>query len=321
MDVGTGGLTYLKTIDGTRLENVHFKWRPDNRAVETVSPGEEFRVLIPDSSTMQIRESHTRDDLGSIDASRFDGAVGPVHIEGAEPGDAVEIHIKSLKPGKWGWTAILGNFGLLQGKFDEELIIWDIGNDFAEAREPFLAGIRVPVKPFLGVVGVAPAEGEYGMIPPQYFGGNMDNKLLGEGARLFLPVSVKGALLSFADPHASQGDGEICGTAIETSAEITATVKLHKGMKLRYPRLFSHENTTGREVITMGIGPDLHEASKEAAMEMIGLLTGYGLSPKEAYALCSVAGNLRISEIVDEPHFVVSMVMPEQIVEKLMQNR
>lgn len=299
------------------MENVHFKWTPANRPIETVRPGEEFKVIIPDSSTMQMKDSYTRKDLPSIDGSKFDGAVGPIYVEGAAPGDAIEIHLKSVKPGKWGWTAMLSNFGLLQGKFGEELIIWDIGNDYAVARKPFLEGIRIPVNPFLGVVGVAPSEGEYGMIPPQYFGGNMDNKLLKEGAILFLPVSVQGALLSFADPHASQGDGEICGTAIETSAEIVVSVNLHKGMKLKHPRLESHENTTGNEVVTMGIGPDLHEASVEASMEMINLLHSYGLTENEAYALCSVAGNLRISEIVDEPNFVVSMVMPEKIIENL----
>lgn len=307
-------------MDGTNLENVHFKWSPENKPVESVSTGEEFRVLIPDSSTMQMKETYTGKDLASIDGSKFDGAVGPVYIEGAEPGDAIEVHLKSVKTGKWGWTAMLGNFGLLQGKFGEELIIWDIYDDHAVAKKPFLSGIKVPIDPFLGVVGVAPAEGEYGMIPPQYFGGNMDTRLLKEGARLFLPVSVEGALLSFADPHASQGDGEICGTAIETSAEITVTVKLHKGLKLKYPRLESHENTAGNVVITMGIGPDLHEASKEAALEMISLLHGYGLSENEAYALCSVAGNLRISEIVDEPNFVVSMVMPEKIIGNIRHN-
>lgn len=266
---------------------------------------------------MQISPDYTKADMHRIDESKFDGAVGPVFIEGAEPGDAIEINISELKTGKWGWTAILGNFGLLQGLFEEELIIWDIGEEYATTRGGQLKGIKVPVRPFLGVVGVAPSEGEFGMIPPRYFGGNMDNKLLKEGASLFLPVSVKGALLSFADPHASQGDGEICGTAIETSAEIVASVKLHKGMRLRYPRLVSSEEIHAREIITMGIGPDLHEASRTASLEMIELLKGRGLNATEAYALCSVAGNLRISEIVDEPNFVVSMVLSENLLENL----
>lgn len=307
----------MKVIDGNNLEHVHFKWSRENVPIEKVVPGEEFMVKIPDSSTLQIKENFTKDDLSSIDGSKLDGAVGPIYIEGAEPGDAIEVRLKTVKPGKWGWTAILGNFGLLQGKFSEELMIWDIHADHATARPPYLKNIKIPLSPFLGVVGVAPESGEYGMIPPQYFGGNMDTRLLKAGASLFLPVSVTGALLSFADPHASQGDGEICGTAIETSAEITVSVELHKGMKLKYPRLRSHETSQGSNLVTMGIGPDLHEAAIEASMEMIGILQKYGLSANEAYALCSVAGNLRISEIVDEPNFVVSMVFPESILENL----
>ena len=304
----------LKAIDGTKMENVHFRWSPEIAPVQSVAPGEEFHVIIPDSSTMQIRPEYTREDMHRIDEDKFDGAVGPVYVEGAEPGDAVEVNIREIKTGSWGWSAILKNFGLLKGRFDEELIIWDLRNGFATTRNSFLEGIRIPLRPFLGVVGSAPESGEFGMIPPKYFGGNMDNRLLTAGSSLMLPVSRSGALLSFADPHGAQGDGEVCGTAVETSAEITVLVGLHKGTKLRYPRLISRETFSGSEIVTMGISPDLHEASSTAVLEMIELLGNYGLKPSEAYVLCSVAGNLRISEIVDEPNFVVSMIIPEEIV-------
>lgn len=303
----------MKIIDGTVEGKVHFKWAPDNRPIETVEPGEQFRVVVPDSSTMQIKEHFTRDDMHSIDGSKLDGAVGPIFVNGAEPGDTLEVEILDITTGSWGWTAIIRDFGFLKNMYNEELVIWDLKDGFAETRGPFLEGVRIPLSPFLGVVGTAPEEGEHGMIPPQSFGGNMDNRLLKKGARLLLPVYQKGALLSFADPHGAQGDGEVCGTAIETSAEIVVSTRIHKGLNLRLPRLYSYEEVSGKQIVTMGISPDLHEGARTAVLEMIDLLGKQGMKPEEAYALCSVAGNLRISEIVDEPNFVVSMVLPEDI--------
>ena len=140
----------------------------------------------------------------------------------------------------------------------------------------------------------------------------MDNKLLKKGARLILPVNVKGALLSFADPHASQGDGEVCGTAIETSAQVDAVVTLKKNFPLKYPRLLSSVEESGKQMVSMGIGPDLYSAAQEAVLDMIQVLMEKGFTENEAFALCSVAGNLRISEIVDEPNFVVSLLLDEE---------
>lgn len=296
------------------MENIHFRWTPANKPIERVKQGEEFRVIIPDSSTMQMRQEYTRNDMSKIDDSKFDGAVGPLFVEGAEPGDTLEVDISSIGTGEWGWTAILGNFGLLKGKFGEELIIWDLKDGYATPRGHVLEGIKVPLSPFLGVVGVAPSEGEFGMIPPQYFGGNMDNRLLKAGSRLFLPVHNTGALLSFSDPHGAQGDGEVCGTAVETSADIIVSVKVHKGKEIRFPRLFSTDPGIGNVMVAMGIGPDMNEATRNATLEMVDLLSEHGFTREEGYALCSVAGLLRLSEVVDEPHFVVSMVMPEELV-------
>ena len=306
----------MQTVDGTKEGNVHFKWQPENRPIATVKPGEEFRVIIPDSSTMQIQENFTTKDMPKIDGSKFDGAVGPIYIEGAEPGDALEVDMRSIETGTWGWTAIMKDFGLLKFQFEEELFMWDIKDGYATARGNALKGVRIPVKPFLGVVGTSPSSGQYGMIPPQAFGGNMDNKLLKQGSKLLLPVNVKGALLSFADPHASQGDGEVCGTAVETSAQVTVVVTLKKKFPLKYPRLHSFEEARGRQLVSMGVGPDLYKAAQEAVLDMIGVLKQKGFTENEAFALCSVAGNLRISEIVDEPHFVVSLLMEEGLVNR-----
>jgi acetamidase/formamidase len=262
---------------------------------------------------MQIKENYTAADMKRINENKFDGAVGPIYVEGAKQGDALEISLIDIQTGTWGWSAILSNFGLLKGRFKEELVIWNLKNGYATPRTKFLNGVRIPLKPFLGVVGTAPRRGEFGMIPPQTFGGNMDNRLFSRGAVLTLPVNQKGALLSLADPHGAQGDGEVCGTAIETSAEVILKVNIRKDTKVRYPSLVSREKFEGNEIVSMGISPNLKVAASTAVMEMIKQLEGRGFSPEEGYILCSVAGNLRISEIVDEPNFVVSVVLPEEV--------
>ncbi|MEM3656525.1 MAG: acetamidase/formamidase family protein [Thermoprotei archaeon] len=306
----------MKILDGTLNQNIHFKWRPDNKWVIRVDPGEQFQVVLPDSSTNQIKSTFTVEDLKTIDESKFDAATGPVYVNGAVPGDTVEVILDDIEPGDWGWTAILSNFGLLKGVFKETLVIWDIADGRAQARGGFLRGISIPVRPFLGVIGCAPSEGEYGMIPPQHFGGNMDNRLLKKGAQLFLPVQKEGGLISFSDPHAAQGDGEVCGTAIETSAKASVRIKLHKDMHIKRPMLISHVEDSGPVLATMGISNDLYQASKDALLDAINQLKTRGLTGEEAYVLCSVAGNLKISEIVDEPNYVVSLTIPLTLLEK-----
>jgi acetamidase/formamidase len=304
----------LKVIDGWKDENLHSKWSGDLEPIETISNQETFRVEIPDSSTKQIKENFTDASLKTLDSSKFDMAVGPIYIEEAEPGDLLEVKISKIETSNWGWSAILKDFGLLKGKFDEKLVLWSVANGYVRsARKGFLEGVRIPSRPFLGVVGTAPEEGEFPMIPPQYFGGNMDNRLLGEGSRLYLPVSREGGLLSFADPHASQGDGEVCGTAVETSASVSVSVNVVKNRKTKYPRIESRDNGQGEVLVTQSFSPDLLRGAKEAVEEMIALMAERGFSGEEAYVLCSVAGNLRISEIVDEPNYGVSMVIPAQL--------
>ncbi|MGC8607379.1 MAG: acetamidase/formamidase family protein [Vulcanisaeta sp.] len=309
------------TIDGTREENLHYRWSPNLRPIASVRDGDEVTVIIPDSSTMQIRPGMTAEDLAKLDSSKFDAAVGPIYVEGAEPGDALAVDILDIDVGDWGWSAILGFIGLLKGRFRDLLIHWRISNGYAETAGDFLKGIKIPVKPFLGVIGVAPREGEFEMIPPQYFGGNMDNKLHGVGARVYLPVNVRGALLSLADPHASQGDGEVTGTAIETSATVRIRVNVIKGLGIRRPfTVASIKDEPTNVIATMGISSDLYQAARDALEDMLTILSKlYGLTPEEGYVLSSVIGNLRISEIVDEPNYVVTLTIPRSIIEGIRQ--
>jgi acetamidase/formamidase len=183
-------------------------------------------------------------------------------------------------------------------------------------------GARVPLKPFCGTIGLAPAApGAHSTIPPHSAGGNMDTRDLTVGVDLYLPVQVKGALFSVGDTHAAQGDGEVCGTAIEAPMTVTAKFELIKGANLRFPRFVTpgpvtrHLDAKGYEV-TLGIGPDLMAASRDAVRGMIDLLgKQHGMSPQNAYMLCSVCADLRINEIVDIPNWVVSCYLPRIVFE------
>ncbi|WP_393970860.1 acetamidase/formamidase family protein [Oxyplasma meridianum] len=300
----------MRVLDGRDEKNLHFKWSPEVKSVIRIEPGEILEVLVPDSSTMQIKKESKLADLGRIDNSKFDAAVGAIEILGAKKGDTLEVTIVDIIPDAWGWTAIMKDFGLLKNRFQESLVIWNISGSIASSSSDFLKGVRIPVRPFLGVIGTAPEKGTYGMIPPQRFGGNMDNKMNGVGSRIMLPVNIDGGMLSISDPHASQGDGEICGTAIETSARVRLMVKIIRKKHELDPIVYSKSGESESMMCAMGIDSDLHSAAVKAAENMIHHLSLAGYKPEEAYILCSVAGDLRISEIVDEPNFVVSMCLP-----------
>ena len=303
----------MQVLDGRKPENLHFRWSASIPHALRVKNRETFHVIIPDSSTWQLNADSVTEDLERIDSQKFDGAVGPVFVDGAEPGDVLRIDLVDLRTSNWGWSAIIRDFGFLKNRFDPRLVTWKIDRGFATTTGEFLKGVRIPVSPFLGVVGLAPGSGEYGMIPPQYFGGNMDNKLHVKGSSIFLPVSQPGGLLSVSDPHASQGDGEICGTAIEVTAEADLKVTVMKGRKLSFPRSLSPPVSRGTLVSAYGIATSLDSAANEAVENAIDMLSGMGFTPDEAYVLCSVAGDLRVSEVVDEPNLMVTMSIPADV--------
>ena len=245
---------------------------------------------------------------------------GPVFIDGAEPGDALKVTIRDFEPSGFGWTAIIPGFGLLADQFTEpKLHLWTYDR---AAREPAVFGrhARVPLKPFAGTIGVAPAEpGWHSVIPPRTVGGNMDVRDLAAGTVLYLPVAVPGALFSVGDTHAAQGDGEVCGTAIESAMAVTLTFDLVKGSAPPAPRFTTpgpvsrHLDGGGYEVTT-GIGPDLMTAAQGSVSAMIDLLSARtGMAAEDAYMLCSVCGDLRISELVDAPNWVVSFYFPRLV--------
>ncbi len=304
----------MKVLDGTQEKNVNYSWEPGRNSVMEVAESEIFTVLVPDSSMGQITENTGLAEMNSLDDDRFDGAAGPLKVAGANPGDTLELEILDIKTSKWGWSASMGMIGLLKGEMENALVIWDIGEQHCTARGDFLKGIRVPKRPFLGITGTSPDSGKYGMIPPRYFGGNMDNPLLSKGSKLYLPVNEVGGMISFGDLHAAQGNGEVCGTAVEASGTLTARIRIYHKEKISFPRAGIPGRYMPDSLVTMGISGDLREASKIALREMMDELGRMrGLSEIESYILCSVAGNLHISEIVDEPNFVVSMSLPKDI--------
>jgi acetamidase/formamidase len=300
----------------------HYGWNNANKPAVKIAPGETVAFNPPDSSGGQITATSTLSDLGKLDFSKINPVAGPIYIDGAEPGDAIKVTLLEFGPSGWGWTANIPGFGLLADQFrDPALHIWkyDAANLAPALYGP---GGRVPLKPFCGTIGLAPAEpGLHSIVPPRRMGGNMDIRDLAAGTELYLPVEVKGGLFSVGDTHAAQGDGEVCGTAIESPCTIAAKFELVKGANLPFPRFTTpgpvsrHLDVKGYEVTT-GIGPDLMAGARAAVSGMIDLLSRrHNMNAVDAYLLCSVCGDLRISEIVDMPNWVVSFYFPRVVLE------
>lgn len=295
----------------------HFGWDNMIPPILSVAPGDTVSVECADSSDGQFTPTSTLADVAALDFGRINPVVGPIRIDGAEPGDAIKVTIGDFTPSGFGWTANIPGFGLLADQFAlPALKIWSYDR-VAMTPAVFSSSARVPLKPFAGTIGLAVAEpGLHSIVPPRRTGGNLDIRDLSAGAVLYLPVEVAGGLFSIGDTHAAQGDGEICGTAIESPMALTVTLDLVKGANLPAPRFTTpgpvtrHLDADGYEATT-GIGPDLMVAAREAVSRMIDLLVrGHGLAAVDAYMLCSVCGDLRISEIVDLPNWVVSFYFP-----------
>ena len=296
-------------------EHSHYGWDNSLEPTLRVEPGATVTFETVDSSGGQLSPQSTVEDVATLDFAKVNPVTGPVFIEGAEPGDALKVSIKELRPSGWGWTANIPGFGLLAEDFTEPYLkLWTL--DSADTAS-FLDGINVPLKAFPGTIGVAPAQpGQHSVVPPRVCGGNMDARDLTAGTTLYLPVQVAGALFSVGDTHAAQGDGEVCGTAIESPMEITLSFEIVKGANLRAPQFETpgpvtrHLDSKGY-FVTTGVQSDLLSAARDAVSAMIEHLgKTYDLSPEDAYLLSSVACDLRISEIVDVPNYLVSFYLP-----------
>jgi amidase len=298
----------------------HHGWDNAIPPALTVAPGATIEVECQDASGGQLTAASTVADIAALDFGRINPVTGPVFVAGAEPGDALRITLESFAPSGFGWTANIPGFGLLADQFpDPALHLWTYDRGAAQPAA-YGPGGRVPLKPFAGTIGLALAEpGRHSVVPPRRVGGNLDIRDLSAGTTLMLPVEVAGGLFSIGDTHAAQGDGEVCGTAIESPMGAVVTLELVKDARLESPRFSTpgpvsrHLDAAGYEVTT-GVGPDLMTGAREAVARMIDLLCAMrGISPVEAYMLCSVCGDLRISEIVDQPNWVVGFYFPRVV--------
>ncbi|HEY4370331.1 MAG TPA: acetamidase/formamidase family protein [Burkholderiales bacterium] len=234
---------------------------------------------------------------------------GPVWVEGAEPGDTLQVDIERVDPREdWGYNNIAPLRGSLPEDFPEGRIIHiPIDRERRVARMAW--GTEIPLRPFFGILATAPraSYGRVTSIVPREFGGNMDNKELIAGATLYLPVFNRGALFSVGDGHGVQGDGEVCLSALETSLSGRLRLTVRKDMQVKFPRA-----ETPTHYITMGMDEDLDDAAKQALREMIKLLQAIaGLSAEDAYTLCSLACDLRVTQLVDGNKGVHAMITKE----------
>ena len=300
-----------------RRDQWHLAWDNTIPPIHRIRSGEVIAFDLLDASCGQIGPDSTVEAIANLDFSRVDQVNGPIYVEGAEPGDTLQVDILDLQPADWGWTAIIPGFGLLADEFPEPALkVWRLRDGWAE----FAPGIRIPLAPFCGEIGLAPSEaGALSTIPPYRHGGNMDTKHLTQGATLYLPVETPGALYSMGDGHAAQGDGEVCGTAIETPMRATIRLTVRKDYPVLEPQFLTGgplatQTNTAPYFVTDGIAPDLLEATRKAVRHMIGHLERtHGLSRSDAYMLCSVAVDLKIAEVVDAPNWIVGAFLPQSI--------
>jgi acetamidase/formamidase len=299
-------------------DRVHYLWDREGEPATEVEPGDSVVYRTREVSDGQITRDSTAAAIESLDWARVYPLAGPLAVRDGEPGDTLEIEVVDIHTEGWGWTAIIPGTGLLPEDFpDAYLKVFDLS---AGDHTYFNDDIVLSIDPFLGTMGVCPDVPDKPMImPPGKFGGNLDTRHLTRGSRLFLPVECPGALFSCGDAHAAQGDGEVCVTGIESPTYSVLRFELHKGHEIPSPQFQTPGELTpfaegAGWYATTGIGPDLMQASKDAVRAMIGHLgREHDLSPAEAYVLCSLAVDLKISEVVDQPNWVVSAYLPLSI--------
>ena len=300
-----------------RRDQFHLAWDRSIEPIATVGSGDVVEIDALDASGGQITRESTVADLGNLDFSRVDQVNGPIAVEGAEAGDTLEVELLEFVPEDWGWTANIPGFGLLADDFTEPALrITRLAGGMAE----FLPGVHIPLAPFCGELGVAPPnEGAHSTIPPDVFGGNMDTRHLTAGTKLYLPVFAPGGRFSVGDGHAAQGDGEVCGTAIETPMRARVRLTVRKDRHVTAPEFLTpgplaRGTNIGPYYATDGVGPDLMTAARDAVRRMIDYLgREHRLDAIDAYMLCSVACDLKISEIVDAPNWIVTAYCPLSI--------
>jgi len=302
-------------IDSSRTCN---RWNRDYPQVLAISPGDTVSLALKDASDGQVRPGMSAADFAAIDRSRIHALTGPVAVEGAGPGDALEIEIMEFRHEGWAWTSIMPGMGLLGDEFTETYLHhWKLDGE----RTRSIPGVTLDLHPFCGIIGVQRAEfGEFRTRAPGPFGGNMDVRHLGAGARLWLPVFTPGAGLCAGDAHAAQGDGEVSINGMEAPMSVTLRVHLRKGRGLTGPYAVALPSLVPPRYLTrpFHVFIESHEEPREAARAAVRRAIAFlkerlGLSRELALVLCSVVLDLKISQIVNAPATTISAYLPEAI--------
>ena len=279
-----------------------------------VKSGSVIKADAYEASDNQLHRNATLEDLINIDFGPIHAMTGPVYVEEAEVGDILAVDLLKVELGDYGWQAIVGGFGFLTERFpNPKLNIHEI--DVLNKTTMFNDKIKIPLKPFPGIMGVAPnTEEMLSTIPPRANGGNMDDPSLVEGTTVYFPVFVKGALFSIGDGHAVQGYGEVCGSAIEAPMTFTYRLRVLKNK----PPIKEPQYETDDYYAVTGFGTTIDAATKKAVNYMVDyLINNYNVSPEDAYMLCSLVGDLKIAEVVDVPNMLVTMHFPKTIINQL----
>lgn len=350
----------------------HNRWHEAIPPALEVDPGVPVALETRDAFDGQLTPQSTAEDVARARLGPVHPLTGPVYVRGAKPGDLLEVKILAIEPDpwqRWGYTVEVPGFGFLRDQFPEPYIVhWHLVGDYAESEQ--LPGIRIPFAPFPGTIGVAPSRelreraaareaevasrGGFALppdptdavpatepiaseglrtVPPRENAGNCDIKQLTPGVSVLIPVWVEGALFSVGDVHFAQGDGEVCGTAIEMRSVVHVEFRVHSGAAerrgIRTLQFFRDSYFAPPEIAvprrfyaTTGIcvrdgrneSEDLTLAARDALLRMIDyLVERRGLTPQQAYALCSVAVDLRIAQTVDVPNVMVTALLPLDI--------
>jgi len=293
----------------------HSLWSRDLTPRLEIASGDTVHMECLDASGAQVNPSSTVADFQAIDRTRIHALTGPIAIHGAAPGDTLQVDILDIQHKGWGWTSIINGLGFLDQRFTEPALFhWQLEADITRTLFPAI----LPLRPFCGVMGVAPAEpGKFRTRPPGPFGGNMDVRDLRAGSTLYLPVFNPSALFSAGDAHAAQGDGEVCINGIECPADVTLRFTLHKHRSLAGPLIEAApppaEEPTGSWTVVES-APDALDAARAATSRMVDLLIDlWQFTPTAAYMLCSVAMDLRLAQVVNLPMTTVAATISKSI--------
>jgi acetamidase/formamidase len=297
-------------------EPTHSVWDRSLEPRLRIDSGDEVQIECVDASGSQVQPGMTDAEFLTIDRTLIHALTGPIWIDSADLGDVLEIEVLATRHSGWGWSSVIEGLGFLKERFREPYLFhWQLEGETTSSLAPAV----VPLRPFLGVMGVARAQGgAFRTRPPGPFGGNLDVRELCAGSTLYLPVFNPGALFSCGDGHAAQGDGEVCINGIECPLDVTLRFQLHKHQPLAGPLVDASESvapdSTANAWVVVETGTDLAETARAATSRMVDLLVSrWGFSEVHAYILCSVALKLRLSQVVNEPVHTVSAALSKQI--------